>query len=196
MILPALYAAIVWVLAMRWRRRWEGYAAVAVGVAGLLAVDAGLGALDRAIPADRSAVLVAGAAAPAGFRSTTFLLHDLLRPYIGVLAVFGFYIASLPRRAPSEAHCRKCHYDLSGLDPRGLACPECGEVCLYRCEACERDFGDASPAGLRCACGARWRGPCGEHRVERGLQHPLVSAANQSDTNAPTSEGFTTPFPS
>ena len=43
-----------------------------------------------------------------------------------VLLVMGLFVASLPRAHPGGMVCRGCRYNLTGLNPIGLECPECG----------------------------------------------------------------------
>lgn len=147
-IFPAIYAVIIWYLAMRWRRQWPGYGVVAAGFLSLLALDLAMRRWNH------------GAAEhPGGLVIGYELLAILLRPYAVLLGVVGLFIVCLPRVPPTEAHCRKCHYDLTGLDPRALICPECGVAQHYRCSVCEHEFKDASPADLKCPeCGTRWAG--------------------------------------
>jgi hypothetical protein len=110
-ILPVLYAVLVWYFAMRWRRRWPAFLAVGLGVANLLVLGAMVHAWDRT-------------RAPWPI-SELGLLFSLLYPYTALVGVIGVYISLLPRAA--KAHeCRKCRYDLSGLEPDELVCPECG----------------------------------------------------------------------
>jgi hypothetical protein len=101
MIIPVIFAALVWGIAMRWRRQWP--AAVAIGGAALVL-----------------------------FFVWTILsrLEDaatlLFWPYGFTVLGMGGFIAVLPRR-PARHECTKCFYDLRGLDPEGLLCPECGQ---------------------------------------------------------------------
>lgn len=107
MLIFPIFAVIVWALTMRWRRRWPAFVIVTVAVGTLLLLTRLLVAYEYLLPRE------------------TRLVHELLWPYIGLLALVGYYIACLPRR-PGEHACPTCHYDLRGLNPRGLSCPECG----------------------------------------------------------------------
>jgi hypothetical protein len=113
-ILLAAYAVFVWYLAVRYRREWRGFASVALGVVVLLAISR---------PAIGEHAL--GALLPSGLRTGYRHLLILLIPEAGLVGLIGFFIASLPRRESATA-CKGCGYELSGLDPRGLRCPECG----------------------------------------------------------------------
>lgn len=112
-ILLAAYAFFVWYLAMRFRRQWGGYASVVLGVLVLLVLVR---------PALGEQVL--GVVLPPGILGGFRQLSALIVPEAVLIALVGFFVASLPRRRlPTE--CR-CGYDLTGLDPLGLRCPECG----------------------------------------------------------------------
>lgn len=113
MILPVLYAMLIWYLAMRLRRRWSGAASVAAGVLLLIA-------LNRLFSGENPGLL-----AGKGDRGPNILLV-LLWPYTLLVAGVGAFIVCLPRRPPGEFYCQKCHYDFAGLNPAYLVCPECG----------------------------------------------------------------------
>lgn len=107
MLLFPIYAVLIWSVTMYWRRRWPAFVAVALSVLSLLM----LGRLFMAYEY--------------WFPPTAKLFYEMLWPYTFLVGGMGLYIACLPRRVgPNQ--CKKCHYDLSGLDPRGLTCPECG----------------------------------------------------------------------
>lgn len=112
MLLFPIYAALVWYFAFRWRRNWRGFIAVALGV---LAVYM----LTSLIPSERER-RIAGFGVPPE-------MHWLL--YLEMLAVGlgGFIIACMPRGS-REMDCAKCGYNLEGLDPVDLHCPECGAL--------------------------------------------------------------------
>jgi hypothetical protein len=108
-IFPVVYAVLVWSIAMHWRRRWPAFVAVAVGVIALLLLYSLVHAWDGAFPPHYRHIFL------------------LFWPYTILIGLMGFYIACLPRRA-QEHECQKCCYDLRGLNPKGLSCPECGET--------------------------------------------------------------------
>lgn len=154
LILPVIYACVVWYVAMRWRRRWPSFMAVGASVMLLGAVGIGLRSVHAAVEfgAQPSLSITGPLRNP--------VVEALLWPYTGMVMAVGVYIACLPRSAPSEAHCRGCHYDLSGMNPEGLVCPECGAAQEYRCLACNCDLGGRSPVGLKCPdCCTVWEGP-------------------------------------
>ncbi len=113
MILLAAYAFFVWYLAMRFRRQWAGYASVAAGVLILLLLVR---------PALGENLL--GQVLPSGVRGGFRQLAALIIPEAVLIALVGFFVASLPRSVGAN-QCR-CGYELVGLDPVGLRCPECG----------------------------------------------------------------------
>lgn len=105
MILFAVYAVVVWFLAMRWRRTFLGFvvpiAAVllAVAVTGLLRIwliEVAYVQLSLLMWAE--AIIVGG---------------------------IGLFIACLPRR-PQGQYCPWCWYDTRGLGSDIKICPECG----------------------------------------------------------------------
>jgi hypothetical protein len=114
-IVLALYALAIWMLAVYYRRQWQGFVIV-LGAAVLLAL--------LATPATSEHALVR--MLPAGLRSGWAHMYWLLMPEAGLIAVIGLYICCLPRPRVT-GNCRACGYDLAGLEPRGLLCPECGE---------------------------------------------------------------------
>lgn len=111
-ILLAVYALIVWYLALRYRRRWQGFLAVILGV---LAIRMLAGLFE---------VHDASSHAGGGARGSHQIL-TLLWAEMGIVAAVGLYVACLPR-GRRELDCFGCGYDLTGLDPQGLDCPECG----------------------------------------------------------------------
>ncbi len=109
MIFFAVYAALVWFAAARWRRQWQSFAWLLVGVLGLI-VTAWLHLLLNEWTGGRIFLPV---------------LQALLYPYAAFVATIGLYIACMPRARTANA-CASCEYDLSGLEHEGLVCPECG----------------------------------------------------------------------
>jgi hypothetical protein len=103
------YAVLVWYAAARWRRRWESFAWVAAGVAGLVLV--------ALFHLQLSRWTHGGIYLP--------VLQWLLYPYTGLVAAIGLYLSCLPRTV-AEAHCAACGYDLAGLPAETGLCPECG----------------------------------------------------------------------
>lgn len=114
MILLALYAAFIWYLAVRLRRRWSGFTAVFLGAGALLIVSqtfVGEHAVGRWLPE--------------GIQRGMADLLVLLIPEAVLVLFIGLYICCLPR--PRNAmQCQNCGYHLGGLSPLGLVCPECG----------------------------------------------------------------------
>lgn len=112
------YAALVWYAAARWRRRWESFAWVGLGLAGLLLV-AWLH-YQLSLWTDGSIYLP--------------ILRSLLYPYTVLVVLVGVFIACLPvakRRAPVPT-CPQCAYDLRGLEDEVNTCPEC--ACSFMIE--------------------------------------------------------------
>lgn len=105
MILFAIYAVIVWYLALRFRRRWQAFAIVPVASVSVYLL----------VPLMRH-VNVADIG-----------LYILLGAEAVVILIVGLFIAVLPR-PPAHPHCHYCKYDMRGL--HGLSpeqrCPECG----------------------------------------------------------------------
>jgi hypothetical protein len=119
-ILMAVYAAFVWYLAIRYRRQWAGYASVVVGVLLLLVLARGAVG-EHALAASLPAWLLKG------YRHLVLMLV----PEAALVGLIGFFVASLPRKESVTA-CRGCGYELRGLDPAGLKCPECGRAWMGR----------------------------------------------------------------
>lgn len=109
MILPVVYAVLVWYAAMRFRRQWTGLASVAAAIVLLLLLNLMLGG-ERGQWSGRGANM----------------LIILLWPYTALVGGGALFIFCLPRRPPGDYHCQKCFYDFKGLDPAFLVCPECG----------------------------------------------------------------------
>lgn len=103
-----IYAVIVGALAMRWRRRWPAFVAVALGVLFPLAGLRLMHSFDHHLAPEHKLIL------------------ELLWPYVLLLGVGGLYIACLPRPSgPME--CKGCRYDMVGSAGEGTLCPECGK---------------------------------------------------------------------
>lgn len=108
MIILAIYAVFVWYLTLRYRRQWRGFVSLALGVLvlwlGVRLLNAGD---DRARGVTRSHQML------------TLLWAEMF-----IVAGVGLFTVCLPRKR-KEMDCFGCGYDLSGLDPRELTCPEC-----------------------------------------------------------------------
>lgn len=109
MLLFVLYAVLVWYACARWRRRLLGFVCVAAGLGGVVGVAIFHIHLNRWT----------------GGRLYLPVLQSLLYPYGVLVTLMGVYIACLPRAMPA-LHCRKCQYDLAGLEEEDPRCPECG----------------------------------------------------------------------
>jgi hypothetical protein len=105
-----IYAVAVWYAAARWRRRWESFAWITAGFAGLVLV---------AYFHWRLNIWTHG-------NIYLPVLRVLLFPYTALVVGIGLFIALLPRRIIPWAHCPGCLYDLRGLDAPVESCPECG----------------------------------------------------------------------
>ena len=111
MVLFPVYAVLVWALTWRWRRSWLGFATVFAGVLGV-----GLLGLLH---------LLSTFVFPEALQGPIFPL--LLAVEAAMVLVVGAFIAVLPRHRVDRP-CRKCKYELSGLDDDNPTCPECGMV--------------------------------------------------------------------
>jgi hypothetical protein len=103
-----IFSALIWSLAMVWRRRWPSFVVVTSALAFLLSMMHLLAAWHEHLP------------------PMSHLLYELLWPYILLTGTVGYYICCLPRRPAGPLNCRKCGYHLEGLNPVNLKCPECG----------------------------------------------------------------------
>lgn len=110
MLLFPFYAVAIWLLAAKWRRTWKGFASVFLGTTFLVLIEYTLYRI--------------------GTMKITAIEPNqalgLLIPFTFLVFVVGLFIACQRRAVPSPIHCTRCHYDLSGLTPLGLRCPECG----------------------------------------------------------------------
>ena len=134
----AVYALLVWYNAARWRRHWASFAAVAVGVAGLLLVAYFHLCLNDWTHG----------------RIYLRVLQIMLYPYTVLVAAVGLYIACLPRRVPDHA-CVKCRYDLRGLAGETDVCPECGGL-IVEPGVSPAGAARSSPPAAPLRAGPRW----------------------------------------
>jgi hypothetical protein len=131
MMIFVFYAGLVWYAAVKWRRRWQSFAAVTAGVALVAFFITAHPALTRLT----------------GVRLAGTMIHALLYPYVALLGMVGYFVACLPR-SPGEGAkrpCVQCGYDLVGIEEFDKpVCPECGrEVPSSRAIA--------APPGVRTA---------------------------------------------
>lgn len=109
MIFP-LYALFIWYLCFKHRRRWQGVVAWLAGIVGVVTF----------------AVLDVRIRTWLGFQPGALLsLQLLLWMEAGAVALVGGFIVILPRRS-AFVPCRKCGYELRGLEEENPRCPECG----------------------------------------------------------------------
>lgn len=111
MLLP-LYAVITWYFCFRYRRKLVGWCALAMS----LLVIATAMVLEQRI----RTWLRAG---DNPFTSLQFILWGELI----IVGVGGAFILCL-RQGGAEVPCRKCGYELAGLEVENPQCPECGEL--------------------------------------------------------------------
>lgn len=111
MILFVFYAMLVWYGAYLWRRRWGGLVVLAAALTGLLVV--------WKVHYRMNGWVEGGNFLP--------VLRVLLAPYIVLVMGVGVVLVCQRRLPRSGYYCRACQYDLSGLEPAALACPECGD---------------------------------------------------------------------
>lgn len=110
MILP-LYALLVWFHCFKRRRRLMGWVALSLGVLGMATISM----LERTIREWSGGE-------PGPFNSFQFILYG----ETFIVTIGGIFILLLPRR-DAEVPCRKCGYELSGLEDHNPRCPECGQ---------------------------------------------------------------------
>lgn len=154
MIFPVIYACLIWFFAAKHRRRWPGVLAVVLGLSVLALIGS------TSLTDDRGAAS-SGAwfTLPEGLRHGLRLFMVLLVPYGAMVGLVAVFLVCLPRPKVASG-CTGCGYDLSGLNPLGLVCPECGLVQgPYRCARCSHDLRGLDPAGLVCPnCAQPWTG--------------------------------------
>ena len=132
-ILFLFYAAFVWYLCFKHRRDWRGLLALGVGMALLwLAADLYRLAIRWAKSANSTLV---------DTRHDGKLFLMLLALEAVVVVVVGLFFWCLPRDVRIRP-CRRCKYELDGLDDDNPRCPECGlaaaavKVRTRKCPAC------------------------------------------------------------
>lgn len=103
------YAVLIWYWCVRWRRHWLSALATLGGVAGVVAVG---------FFHYRLNIWTHG-------KIFLPVLQSILYPYGVMLFVVSVYISCLPVARP-KVHCRRCFYDLAGLEEELPTCPECG----------------------------------------------------------------------
>ncbi|MCX5690836.1 MAG: hypothetical protein NTV94_13810 [Planctomycetota bacterium] len=117
MILFLFYAVFVWYLCFRFRRQWTGILCFvcAMGSLWLLA--------DLYRLAIRWAKLHSFSLLDTRNDGQLFLM--LLAVEAVIVAMVGIFFWCLPRHV-ALVPCRRCRYELSGLDDTNPTCPECG----------------------------------------------------------------------
>lgn len=117
MMLFPLYALFIWYLCFKHRRRWQGVVAWLAGIVGVVTF----------------ALLDVRVRTWLGFPPGALLsLQLLLWMEAGAVALVGGFIVLLPRRS-AYVPCRKCGYELRGLEDENPQCPECGlEFAAYK----------------------------------------------------------------
>ena len=142
MILFPVYAVFVWYLCFRWRRSWVAWASLFLGVAGV----ATLAWFHVTV-----SVIALGA-------SDSPLFPILLAAEAGLILIVGAFIAMLPLEV-ADTPCRRCQYDLAGLELDNPTCPECGMVHAARkvkrraCRGCGAEMfvvGSDNPVCSKC----------------------------------------------
>ncbi|GEM_PF-1184547 len=111
MLLP-LYALLTWYFCFRYRRQLAGWAALGVS----LTLIATLMEIEQRV---RTWV----GANENAFTSLQFVLWG----EVIIVGLGGAFILCL-RRGGAEIPCRKCGYELAGLEDENPKCPECGQA--------------------------------------------------------------------
>lgn len=138
MFLFPVFAVLVWYACYRWRRQYLGYAALAGAVAGVLLLT-------------RLEILI-----ERWLHLELLLLRALLMAEAGIVLAVGAFIVSCARY-PAQTPCRKCGYELHGLDDANPTCPECGLAHAARkvrrrpCPCCATEVLVARGQDPRCA---------------------------------------------
>lgn len=159
-----MYAAAVWGLIVRDRRRWRALLWLALGAAGI--------------------VLTAWVHTLIGYWTGQQLylpvLRTILLPFGLLILAVGTFIAAMPR-TPAYRACRRCRYDMSMVDsPAQHAsepCPECGTRHAFDhslngpCVGCGVLLAKGSGEHQRCR-------RCGTIHVERPRRIPVPGVAD------------------
>jgi len=162
-IIFLFYAAIVWYCCFKWRRHWLGFASVAAGLALVALSSLALASIERYL-------IRTGSAKTMDAR----LFHMLLGVEAAIVGVVGIFFACLPRESPQRP-CRRCGYELKGLETSNPTCPECGlsnaaaRVRTIRCSLCSERRPIASPGDV---CES-----CVQSRAARAIPGPEPSPA-------------------
>jgi|GEM_PF-1265074 len=167
-----IYAAAVWALIVRDRRRWLALVWIVLGGAGVV-LAAWLHTLLAYYTQQQLYLPV---------------LRTLLIPFGVLVVAVGAFIAILPR-TPAYRACRRCRYDMSAIESAEHAtggvepCPECGtrhafdHMLTGPCLHCGAALGTGS--GERQKCGA-----CGTIHVQRPRHLPRRDLPTAPDTNS------------
>lgn len=160
-----IYAAGVWALIVRDRRRWRALLWLGLGTAGI--------------------VLTAWVHTLIGYWSGQQLylpvLRTILLPFGLLVICVGAFIAALPR-TPAYRACRRCRYDMSMIDSPARqgaeACPECGTRHAFDhsltgpCVDCGTTLGHGSGEHQPCRA-------CGTIHIERPRRIPVAGVCEQ-----------------
>lgn len=129
-------AALIWYYAGKYRRSWRGVVAILAGAAVFLLLEI---------------LLIRLGALHIGGLQPWIVVWMLIVSSVLVIGV-AIFIVLLPLTPPPYVHCRRCRYNLSGLDAADLDCPECGLQWSrpLRCPHCRHDLHTLPPAAVRC----------------------------------------------
>jgi hypothetical protein len=116
MLLFPLYAICIWYCCARWRRSLGGFAALIFGEVFVLTF---MFLLKR--------VLVWSGGSPAVLDNFSLLLWGEL----AIVGLVGGVLVALPTTR-AQHPCRKCGYELVGLEEHPPRCPECGLIAKAR----------------------------------------------------------------
>lgn len=151
-ILFLFYAAYIWYLCFRFRRRWEGLAVLAASVGALWVMAELYRFILRWARASRNSIV--------DYKSEGRLFLMLLAVEAVIVIAVGLFFFCLPRHAAATKPCRRCRYELAGLDSENPTCPECGlPAAAHRietalCSVCSQNVIDASGHSTCPGCAA------------------------------------------